>query len=74
VSNGKQGKDMMEFKVEAMSCGHCVGAVTKAVHAVDPQAKVDVDLATHRVRVDTTKALAEFAGALADAGYPVTAA
>ena len=61
---------MLEFKVEAMSCGHCAAVVTQAVKAVDPQARVDVDLGTHTVRVETPSARDVVARALADAGYP----
>ena len=47
---------MIEFRVEAMSCGHCVSMVTKAVMSVDPAARVDVDLAAKAVRVETVEA------------------
>jgi copper chaperone len=62
---------MMEFKVEAMSCNHCVAVVTATVKALDPTAKVEVDLAAHKVRVETDKNREIVAGALAEAGYPV---
>jgi len=61
---------MFEFNVDAMSCGHCVSAVTKAVKGADPQAKVEVDLTNHKVRVETTEDRETVAAALADAGYP----
>jgi len=61
---------MIEFNVEAMSCGHCVSVVTKAVKSVDPQAKVDVDLPTHKVHVETTQDRETVAAALSEAGYP----
>jgi copper chaperone len=35
----------MNYIVEGMTCAHCERAITKAIHAIDPQAKVDVDLA-----------------------------
>lgn len=28
---------MLRFNVEGMSCGHCVGAVTRAVQGLDPR-------------------------------------
>jgi copper chaperone len=34
---------MLELKVEGMTCGHCVKAVTEAVHSVAPQLIVAVD-------------------------------
>lgn len=60
---------MLEFKIPAMSCGHCVKAVTEAVHAVDPNAAVEVDLASKQVTVQTGAARAAVAEALSEAGY-----
>ncbi|MHA4867109.1 heavy-metal-associated domain-containing protein [Duganella sp. PWIR1] len=65
---------MYQLQVENMSCGHCVGAVTKAVQAVDAAAKVEVDLATKSVKIDSATPLAPLQSAIADAGYPVTTA
>lgn len=63
----------MEFEVRDMSCGHCVMSVTKAVKSVDSQAKVEVDLATKKVTVESGSDRKSIADALAEAGYPVTA-
>jgi copper chaperone len=62
---------MLEFDIAALSCGHCVRAVTETVHELDPDAQVDVDLARKHVNVRTTADRATVAAALADAGYPV---
>ena len=62
---------MYELQVEGMSCGHCVGAVTRSVKEVDAGATVEVDLATQKVKVQTTAALADIAAAVEEAGYPV---
>jgi copper chaperone len=43
---------MIAFQVNDMTCGHCVSTITKAVKAVDQQAVVRVDLASHRVEID----------------------
>ncbi|HEY0821878.1 MAG TPA: heavy-metal-associated domain-containing protein [Rhizobacter sp.] len=66
---------MIVFNVNDMTCGHCVGAVTKAVKAVDPDATVSVNLGTKRVEIDADDASAhELKAAIADAGYtPVEA-
>ena len=61
---------MIEFDVQAMSCGHCVTAVTEAIKAVDPQAQVQVDLTAKKVRVESAEPRAELAAALTEAGYP----
>lgn len=55
---------MVTFEVNDMTCGHCVGSITKAVGFVDPAAKVEVDLATHRVQIEST---ASTVGVLVDA-------
>jgi copper chaperone len=64
---------MIELKVNDMTCGHCVKTITKTVASVDPSAKVNADLDTKRVRIDSTHSPAELSQALADAGYPATA-
>jgi copper chaperone len=61
---------MVEFNLPDMSCGHCASTVTKACKSVDPQARVEVDLTSKKVQVESTEDAQEFAQALADAGYP----
>lgn len=61
---------MIEFDVPAMSCGHCVSTVTQTIRQVDPQAKVEVNLETKKVKVESSQSRASIAGALAEAGYP----
>lgn len=61
---------MIEFNLPDMSCGHCVGTVTETVKLVDPAAKVDVDLASKRVKVESSEPREALAEALAEAGYP----
>ncbi len=63
---------MYQLQVEHMTCGHCVSAVTRAVQAVDAAAKVDVDLASKTVHIDSATELAPLKSAIADAGFPVT--
>jgi copper chaperone len=65
---------MYQLQVENMSCGHCVGSVTKAVQAIDPQAQVQIDLASKRVTVESASALDAISAAIVEAGYPVTSA
>ncbi len=60
---------MMELKVDSMSCGGCAASVTKAVKQADPQAKVEVDLSTKLVSVDTAVDRATIVQALTSAGY-----
>lgn len=65
---------MYQLQVEEMSCGHCVASVTKAVKAVDAQASVEVDLASRQVKVNSNATLEAVKAAIADAGFPVSAA
>lgn len=65
---------MIELRVEGMTCGHCVSAVTRAVKAVDPQADVQVDLGTGKVRVEGRSSAEALGKAIADAGYPAAEA
>lgn len=60
---------MHEFKLPAMSCGHCVQAVTEAAREVDPQARVEVDLTRKEARVESAQPRQKFVDALAEAGY-----
>lgn len=61
---------MINFTVNDMTCGHCVASITQALNALDPQARVAIDLASHRVQVDSGRAdAAALAAAIADAGY-----
>lgn len=64
---------MQNFEVSGMTCGHCVRAVTEAVHGVDAAAKVEVDLPGGRVTVrEETASPDRIAQALASEGYPAT--
>ena len=60
---------MIEFQVNDMTCGHCVKAITQAVADVDAAAKVDIDLPTHRVRIDGNNDAEALRAAIAEAGY-----
>jgi copper chaperone len=60
----------MKFHVEDMTCGGCARAVTAAVKAIDPEARVDADPPTRTVQVETRRAEADVRAALTDAGFP----
>ena len=60
---------MIEFQVNDMTCGHCVGAINKAIADVDAAAKVEIDLPTHRVRITGAEEQAELEAAIREAGY-----
>lgn len=61
---------MQVFRVDDMTCGHCVSTITKAIKATDEDAEVTIDLAQHLVMVEPTKADAqELNDAITEAGY-----
>jgi len=60
---------MQTFKVDGMTCGGCVGAVTRAVQAVDKDAKVEVDLAAKTVKVDSKVSPLQIIDVITNAGF-----
>lgn len=60
---------MLELTLPTMTCGHCVGVVTKAIKQADAQASVEIDLASHRVRVETAADREVIVSAVNEAGY-----
>lgn len=61
---------MIEMTLPDMSCGHCASTVAQACKLVDPVAKVEVDLGTKKVRIESAEDSQDFADALSEAGYP----
>lgn len=60
---------MIELTLPTMTCGHCVRTVTATVQRVDDKAKLQVDLPTHTVRIESDKPGEAFASALKEEGY-----
>ena len=60
---------MHEFTIADMSCGHCVGVITKTVQQLDPKAKVETDLASKKVRVESSQPREAIIHVLDEAGY-----
>lgn len=52
-----------------MTCSHCVATVEKAVKSVDAAAKVDIDLGTLAVKIESDEPAERFTKAIEDAGY-----
>ena len=61
------------FTVIGMTCGHCVAAVTSEVSKLDGVTKVDIDLGTGSVQVESKHPVepSAFAAAVEEAGYEV---
>lgn len=64
---------MQVFKVDGMTCEHCVKAISGAVHAIDSTAQVQVDLAAGEVRVQTTHPVDQVLEAIINEGYKAEA-
>lgn len=60
----------MEFHVENMTCGGCARGVTRAIQAVDADAKVVADPPNRSVKVETTASQQQVVDALTEAGFP----
>jgi copper chaperone len=60
---------MLELILPTMTCGHCVSTVTKAIKQADPKAGIEIDLASHRVRVETQEDRETIESAVTEAGY-----
>ncbi len=64
----------MKLSIPDMSCGHCKATVEKTIAAVDPAARVVVDLGTRTVEITGSSVREALLQALADEGYPATVA
>ena len=60
---------MLKLKVPQMTCGHCAATIEKAVKSVDPDAKVQIDLGSKTVTVDSTAEETRVKNAIEFAGY-----
>ncbi|GAA4342142.1 hypothetical protein GCM10023165_23580 [Variovorax defluvii] len=61
---------MHTYRVDDMTCGHCASTITKYVRSADSDAKVDVDLTRHLVRIESASVAAdELLDVITAAGY-----
>lgn len=63
---------MLDFNVRGMTCGGCARGVTSAIHRVDANAVVTIDLPGKAVSIDSTVAAVRLKQAIEAAGFPVT--
>ncbi|MFT7057940.1 MAG: copper chaperone [Pseudorhodobacter sp.] len=69
-----KGRKMMMLNIPDMSCGHCKAAVEAAIAAVDPAAKVAVDLVSRQAQVETGATAEALIAALGQVGFPTALA
>ncbi len=60
----------MKLLIEHMTCCGCARGVTATIQDVDPNAKVDVDLATKIVTVESSESVDKITEALEEDGFP----
>jgi len=60
---------MTEFRVDDMTCNHCVATITKAVKSLDQSAKIEIDLPAKRVRVESPFGATKLADVIREAGF-----
>jgi copper chaperone CopZ len=64
--------DRVTMKIDGMSCGHCVGAVTSALKSVDGVQVEYVEIGSATLAYDPTTASTDrIARAIEDEGYQV---
>lgn len=61
---------MHHFNIPNMTCGGCAKSVTKALLSVDPQARIETEPPTRKVRVDSALDESAFLAVLREVGYP----
>ena len=67
--------DLVTLQITGMHCGHCVGAVSRALKAVPGVDAADVKVGSATVQFDPGKATADqLAAAVRDEGYEVVGA
>jgi copper chaperone len=65
---------MLQLKIGNMTCRHCIEIVRKAILHWQADAKVEVDLTTQLVTIDSKLVKEDILAALDKAGYPAKTA
>ncbi len=60
----------MQFHLDDMTCGGCARSVTRAILAVDPDARVATDPPARLVRIETSAPQDRIVSALRASGFP----
>ena len=57
------------YKVDGMTCGGCAASVSQAINAVEPNAKIQVDVQKGIVSIEAVDDDRNVAQAVADSGF-----
>ena len=60
----------MKLRIDAMTCGGCARSVTASIKDLDPNATVNIDIASKIVEVDSTAEQQKLLEVLAEDGFP----
>ena len=60
---------MIEMTINDMTCGGCVGSITRVVQQLDPNASIDADVSTKRVKIESVLSREAVVAAISHAGY-----
>jgi copper chaperone len=69
-----QASKVVAFRVDGMTCQHCVKTITEALLARDPAAEVKVKFPGGEVRVSSALSADELMVAIVEQGYGVSLA
>ena len=61
----------LKLSVPDISCDNCVQTISESVHVVEPDAKVDVDVNTKTVTVESSASEESIKQAIVAAGYTI---
>ena len=61
-------KITVKFRIENVTCGHCVSTLSRAIQAIDPAAKVNEELGEKILSVSSSVAADELQRAIEAAG------
>lgn len=59
----------MKLWIVNMKCGGCARGVTAIIQDIDPNAKIDIDLATKVISIDTIANIEQMRASLAKGGF-----
>lgn len=60
----------MKFRIDNMTCGGCARSVTATIKDLDENARVEINVDTKLVEVESTVGEAEIVAALIEDGFP----
>jgi copper chaperone len=60
----------MKLRIDAMTCGGCARSVTATIKDLDPNATVQIDVATKIVEIESTAPQQKILETLAEDGFP----